>query len=134
MATQLSDDAIYTMRHSRELELGFTAGKGSLLEHQAWTTGQKLFAEAAREGRRLAIVFSAAEADSGLIFWGVVDRIHVARHDDGTAETRCDYSGLTRIEPARPLSALTLKSKRRPLSDNYIRPYALCVRPSFIQG
>jgi hypothetical protein len=123
------------MRHSQTLERDLAAGgNGELEEHRAWVTGTQVFTEANAAGRRTPILFSAAETWSGLLFSAIVDDIDVIRNDDGSAVTRCRYSGLRRIDPPRPLSTLRLRSTRKPLSDSYIRPYAICQTPSFLDA
>jgi hypothetical protein len=92
-----------------------------------WSTGSRLWTEANKEGQRLPLIFSATEADSGLIYPAYVEEITVT--DDGTA---CVHSELRPIDPPRPLSSLRLKSTGRPLSDSYIRPYAICKTPDFL--
>jgi hypothetical protein len=120
--------SIYTMKHSAKLrEEAANNARGRLVEKKSWTTGNQLWTEANKEGQRLPLIFSAAEADSGLIYWAYVDDITVT--DDGTA---CVYSELRPITPPRPLSSLRLKSTGRPLSDSYIRPYAICETPDFL--
>jgi hypothetical protein len=83
--------------------------------------------DATRERLQMPVIFSAAEADSGLVYWGFVVAIDV--EDDGTT---CTYSDLHPIKPAQPLSALRLRSSGRRMSDANIRPYAICETPDFL--
>lgn len=76
---------------------------------------------------QMPLIFSSAEAATGLIYWALVVEIDV---DDGT--TTCRYSELRPIEPPGPLPALRLRSSGLSMSDNYIRPYAICHTPTFI--
>jgi hypothetical protein len=135
MGTALSEFCVYTILHSTELERVLAAGgSGKLVEHKAWTEGDRLFGQARATGQLMPIVFSAADEDAGLIFWGAIEDIDVERNEDGSARTTCRYRDLRRIEPSRPKSALTLRSRRRPLSDSFIRPYALCRTPHFLDS
>jgi hypothetical protein len=128
----LADRCIYTMRHSRSLAEDAGRGHGELVERAPWVTGSRLFGEASASGLRLPIVFSAADVDSGLIYYATITDVVVEDADDsGRRTTRCTYEGVRPIDPPRRLSELTLVTGK-PLSDKYIRPYAICRTPSFI--
>jgi hypothetical protein len=76
----------------------------------------------------MPVVFSGAEATPQmLIYWALIDDITVWEN----GETSCCYSGLQRIEPAKPLSALLLRSDL-PMSNGEIYPYRICRTPAFI--
>lgn len=47
-------------------------------------------------------------------------------------QTTCSYSALRPITPPKPLSALRRRSGDRQVSDDLIRPYAICHTPSFL--
>jgi hypothetical protein len=126
----LSSFCVYTMRHSAQLQAqARTSGAHVLTERKAWTTGHLLWDQARRSGERMALIFSAAEADLGLIYWATIDDITI---DEGDRTTTCTYSNLKAITPARPQSSLRLRSTGRPLSDDFIRPYAICHTPAFL--
>jgi hypothetical protein len=128
--SDLSSYCIHTIRHSEELRRQADEGGGhTLTEHKNWKTGSQLWAEAERSGERMPIVFSGADVSTGLIYWATIDDITV---DDETPLTTCSYSNLRAIEPAKPLSALRLRVGGRQLSDDLIRPYAICHTPSFL--
>jgi hypothetical protein len=75
----------------------------------------------------MPVIFSGADIDTGLIYWAKIEDI---TFDD--ERTSCSYSDLRGIEPPRPLSALRLRKGNRQLSDNLIRPYAICYTPTFL--
>ena len=77
----------------------------------------------------MPVVFSGAEDDTGLIYWAIIDDIRI---DEINRTTTCTYSDLKPITPARPKSSLRLKTGNRPLSENSIRPYAICYTPAFL--
>jgi hypothetical protein len=127
--SDLSGYCIYTMRHSSVLDAQANAnGPHTLTEHKIWKTGHLLWTEAKRSGERMALLLSGAEADTGIIYWAYIDDITI---DDLTGTT-CTYSDLRPVTPRRKLSSLRLRSTGRPLSDDYIRPYAICRTPSFL--
>jgi hypothetical protein len=127
---RLSTYCIYTILHSDELRRQVAVGgRHSLTERTAWKTGSHLWAEAERSGERIPIVFSGADRATGLFYWATIDDVTVEHENQ---QTTCSYSSLREISPPRPLSALRLRNGNRQLSDDYIRPYAICETPSFL--
>lgn len=126
----LASFCIYTMRHSAELEAQMKAGEPHVLtEGKAWTTGRLLWDQARRTGELMPVVFSSAEDEQGLIYWASIHDIAIAEED---RKTTCTYLNFKPITPARPKSSLRLKSTGQPLSDDFIRPYAICHTPAFL--
>lgn len=120
--------SVYTMVHSARLADHYAdGGTHTLREAKRWVTAARLWREFVGDQLPMPIIFSAADVDSGLIYWGRVDSIDV--DDDGTT---CTFAELQRIEPAKPLSTLRLRSRGRPMSDDNIRPYAICHTPGFV--
>ncbi len=68
---------------------------------------------------------------SELIYAGVLDLIQGGR--SGDRQTTYLFSRLTLIDPPQPITRLTLKCVRRPLSADFIRPYAICLTPPFLR-
>lgn len=121
---------IYTMRHSADLEKqAQSSGPRALVERKAWTTGHLLWQQACRSGEMMPLVFSGAEDDTGLIYWATIHDIAI---DEEDRTTTCGYVDLRAITPARKQSSLRLKSTGRPLSEDFIRPYAICHTPPFL--
>ncbi len=126
----LSSFCVYTMRHSAELRAQAKTSRAHVLtEGKAWTTGQLLWDQARRTGELMPLIFSAAEDDTGLIYWATINDIAI---DEEDRTTTCTYSNLKAITPARPKSSLCLRSTGRPLSEEFIRPYAICHTPAFL--
>jgi hypothetical protein len=120
--------SVYTMLHSARLdEQHAQGGTHALREGKRWVTAAGLWAKAAREELQTRLILSAAEADKGRIYWALVESIEV--DDQGTT---CVYSDLRRIEPPMPLSTLRLRSHGRAMSNDNIRPYAICHTPKFV--
>lgn len=123
----LSSYCVYTMRHTEWLERAYRTGRsGTVVENKRWVQGEKLFRQARRNNERMPIVFTAAEKDGGLIYYAFLDAVDV--EDDGS-QTTYSFSNLTPFDEERPKSSLTKRSDRKPLSDAYIRPYAICFTP-----
>jgi len=129
---RLSPHCVYTMRHSDELTRVGVSGGATYSENKNWKAGAEIFGRASALGERVPIVFSAAERDSGLIFWALLTDVDVQpRAGDDQPQATYAFESLQPIEPALPQSTLRLRAGR-PLSDAYIRPYAICETPSFV--
>jgi hypothetical protein len=88
--------------------------------------------EARLSGQRLPVVFGCAEGQViKLVYCALLDEIVLGRRANEITIYR--YSQLKPIEPAQPITLLTLQGKRRPLSADFIRPYALCLTPPFVR-
>ena len=77
----------------------------------------------------MPVIFSAAEQEARLIYWATIDDITI---DEDDRTTTCTYTNLKPITPSRPLSSLRMRSTRQPLSEDFIRPYAICYTPAFL--
>jgi hypothetical protein len=101
-------------------------GASTIKENKKWVSGERLFAKANGDGERLPIVFSAADVDSGHIYWAILTEVTA---EDGQPEfnrkptTMFSFTELTSISPPRRLEELTLreKGKPRPLSPKFQR-------------
>lgn len=136
--TTLAQCCIYTIRHSEQLRrIATQDGTGSFFERRAWTTGSALFGQALAADERVAIVFAAAEHWSGLIYWGLLTDVALDYGDPAFGrKPRTDYAfeSLRPIDPPRRMSDLTLAKARRPLSEDSIRPYAICLSPAWLRS
>jgi hypothetical protein len=139
VAAPLSELCVYTMKRRAFLDRIAHAGggAGTIKERKKWASGERLFAEAKRDGERLPVVFSAADVDSGVIYWAILTDVTA---EDGQPEfnikpsTTFSFSDLTSISPPRRLEELTLwnEGKSRPMSPRFQRNYAICLTPSFL--
>ena len=129
---KLSTHCVYTMRHSDELRrVATTSGSGSFTEHKNWKSGFEIFGRASAKDERISIIFSAAERESGLIYWALLTDIDIEpASENSKVRTTYSFESLRPIEPSPRHSALRLRTGRQ-LSDSYIRPYAVCETPSF---
>jgi hypothetical protein len=106
-----------------------SVGKGKAEEKKIWREGERLYSEAQKMGERMPIVFSAADVDSGLIYYAMLEDVEI---DSDDATTKYQFVELKIIENPLPRRTLKLKSSGRQMSDKNIRPYAICHTPSFI--
>lgn len=124
---KLYEFCVYTMRHQEDL--GFVlAGdrKATFREKKSWKTARTLFEDSKYKSRQMPIFFSAADEQSGIIYVALIENILI----DSEKVTNYTFSNLMKLRNAKPLSSLILKRNATRLSDNYIRPYAICKTPS----
>jgi hypothetical protein len=85
----LASYSIYTMRHSSTLrEQAAEGGSHTLHERKTWRTGHRLRRQAVKDQLRMPLIFSGAEASTGLIYWVLVDAIEVDDQLFGPASHR----------------------------------------------
>ena len=99
-------------------------------ENKVWKTGQRLFLEAKKHGQRMPVIFASADVTDKLLYYAVLSNLVI---DEASSTTSYQFNHLQPVKGDFPLSSLRLRSTNRPLSDNYIRPYAICHTPSFIR-
>jgi len=121
---------IYTIRHKKELDKVF-AGKraDSFTENKIWREGYKIFQNAQKQNMVVPLLLGAADQESGIIYVALIDSIEISTDK----KTSIIYSQLTSINNPRPKKSLVLKKAKRPLSDRFIRNYALCYTPDNIR-
>ena len=131
--TELSPFCIYTIRSSRTLTDDLERGSGEFTEHKRWVGALGLLDRAKKTGQRLPLVFAHGECIDAVRYSAVIDDLDVSTADErGNGTTTICFSDLRRLRTKQPLSALRLKSSGRPLSDDFIRPYAICHTPEFL--
>ncbi len=130
--SNISEYCIYTMLHRQKLDDSFRGeGADESKENKVWREGRRLFREARRNGERMPVLFSAADTGGGLIYYAFLEDVDI---DEEGSSTKYKFAQLTSLEDNPPLSSLKLKSTKRALSDDYIRPYAVCHSPSFVRS
>lgn len=130
MTTQLSPFTIYTIRRSSDLDaICASGGSGQFTERKKWTSALGLFDEAKRTGTQLPVVFAAGECVDGLIYWAVVTELSA-----DAQSTTYSFAELRALDANPPLSSLRLRSTGAPLSDSFIRPYAIVHTPDYIRA
>ncbi len=130
MSQSLSPFCVYTIRHQHDLDEAYRAsGSGMFTENKVWKTGHRLFLEAQRNGQRMPVIFASADITDKLRYHALLSNMEL---DETNYTTTYQFTDLEPIQGDLPLSTLRLRSTNRPLSDNYIRPYAICHTPSFI--
>lgn len=125
---KISDFCIYTMRKRDHLQHIYISDRsGTFTEKKNWRTGNFLLKQAEEKNLKMPIFFSASDENSGLIYFAFLDSIEIDEK-----ETIYSFSNLTELKESKPLSRLFLRNTNKPLSDSYIRPYAICKTPELL--
>ena len=95
-----------------------------IVEGKRWAGGLKLFTEARAARQVLPLIFAQ---NATLAFWAEAESI-----DLGDSSTRYTFTNLRGLK-GRRRSDLTVESSGAPLSDDFIRSYALVRTPSFLK-
>lgn len=124
----LYPSCIYTISQINKLNV-IAAGRGSgtLTESRQWISGRRLLGESQKANLALPVLFADATDCSRLLFWAVLTRIDVSGEG-----TRYTFSGLRPIPGHRVPQDLVLLSTARKIAPGFIRPYALCKTPAFL--
>ena len=82
-------------------------------------------------------MFAPAEEtpEWGVTFCAVIDDIDFDQGDPAFGRgptTSYRFVDLTRVKPVRPITELNKLSDGKPLSADFIRPYALCRTPAYV--
>jgi hypothetical protein len=128
MKVELAEHSIYTIVSLKKIEKAAAKGGPSLFtEKKPWVSGFMLWKKAWDESIGMPVIFSAAEDCSQLIYWGILTKVrHVA------AGTEYIVDQITKIKGKHTPLELVLKSTRKNIAPGFIRPYAICMTPSFI--
>ncbi len=123
----ISRYCVYTLRDTVKLDEAYDkGGSGSFKENRKWVEGERLFIESQRNKEQMPVLFAAAEKEGGLLYYAMLEAIEV---DSDASKTEYDFTGLTPFREELPKSSLIKKSDNKPLSDNDIRPYRICLTP-----
>jgi len=124
----LADYSVYAIKSRPDIDRAIAnGGKGTFIENKRWIAVERLFRTAQREQTPMLVLLGYAEDTDGVRYWATLTDVTV----DGD-RTVYKFDNLTKILPKRSLSFLTLKSTGKPLSNEFIRSYAICQTPSFI--
>ncbi len=77
----------------------------------------------------MLVIFASADVTEKLVYYATLSDVQI---DETGGMTKYEFTHLKPIEGDLPLSSLKLRSTNQPLSDNFIRPYAICITPAFI--
>jgi len=124
----LTKDCVYTIVEGSQLDRLFEDGHEVHREQRKpWSTAEKLFHDALAANKDLPIIFGDAAHCSRLLYWGLLKDIHLQNGATSFAVDR-----LRKIRGKHKTQELVLRSSQRKIAPNFIRPYAICVTPHFL--
>ena len=130
MTHQLADSCIYTIVDAKKLaKASARSGPATFTEKKPWVTGHNLWQRAMSENLRMPVVFADANDCSRLLYWGMLSEIRF----DG-ASTKYTVDRVRKLPGRHSPQELTLRSSGKKIAPNFIRPYAICVTPSFLES
>lgn len=123
---------VYTILHTKRLDdLYQQGGAIKLTEKKKWATAASLFQFAKRNNQSFYVIYAPAEATWELIYFAKIKNIEITA--DG--KTKYEIENLTPTTQPRPIKTnLILASTGQPINEQFIRPYAICKTPEFIEA
>ena len=130
MDRSLSDNCIYTIADAKGLaKAAIGGGAVSFAEKKAWVTGFSLWQAAAAAHLQMPVLFADATDCSRLLYWGLLEKIQIER--DGT---KYSVDRIRKLKGSHRPQELVLRSTRKTIAPGFIRPYAICVTPTFLEA
>ena len=131
----IAETCVYTIVHTDRLKATYAAGgQGTFEEGRRWVTARRLLAVARDEGRRVPVLFAAAEHTADLIYFGWLDGVMLGAVGAGPATT-FRVSGLRPLPKPHPMkTSLVVASTGKHIPAFHIRPYVLCRTPEFLRS
>ncbi len=105
-----------------------SGGVGSFIERKSWMTAVSMLRKATELDQELPLILAFGERIDGLRYWARIQSLEI----NESGHTKVDYYDLTPISLVPPLSSLTLANTNEPLRDDFLRPYAICITPEFL--
>ncbi len=128
MKHRLYTFCISTIVEGKKLNEFASKGSGRVTERSPWKTGKMLFLDSCKIGTEMPVIFSnAAYNAEDLLYWAILEKIEI----EGQSTT-FQFNNMKKIRGNHLRGKLILRSKRRPIAPNYIRPYAICQTPEFL--
>jgi len=130
MTKAIFEFCIYTIVHGERLaKIARNSGRGSFEERKPWVTGQKLWQRAREKRQVMPVLFADATDCSRLLFWGVLTRVSVQGDT-----TRFSVDQLRKLKGRHEPQELVLRRTGETIAPHFIRPYAICRTPRFVNS
>ena len=124
-----SDACIYTILHIDKLvAFDRQGGYGTAHEAREWVTGRKLFLAARAAGRTMPILFADAADCSRILYRAELVAVEVEQG------TRYAFQNLRPLEGHHTPQELRLLETGAHIAPDFIRPYAICRTPEFLEA
>lgn len=104
-------------------------GWGEFTEQKAWKMGKVLFLESLEIGTRMPVILSdAANNTEKLLCWANLQQVEI----DGD-RTTVKFENVKKIRGNQQRQELILRSSGSRIAAHFIRPYAICRTPEFLE-
>jgi len=124
--------SVYTIAHCDRLESAIRRNRPvRLTEGKRWVTAVTLFEQAQLFHQEMPILFGDAADCTCLVYWGILKDINLNPIESGTTFVA---GRIRRFAKHHAPQELILRSSRRAIAPNFIRPYAICFTPHFLDG
>jgi hypothetical protein len=129
MAGGLFKFCVSTIIDNKQIQNFLAQGEGCFTENKPWKMAKTLFMESQRIGARMPLILSDAAHDSEkLLCWATLLKIEL----DGE-KTKVEFDDVRKIKGSRGRTDLTLRKAGRAIAPMFIKPYAICVTPDFLE-
>jgi hypothetical protein len=126
----ISEYCVYTIAHGDKLDRAEKTGQPtSFEERKSWVTGERLWRQARAANKAMPVVLADATDCSCLLFWGLLTKIQI----EGD-RTRCSVDRVQKFKGKHTPQELVLRRTGKKIASSYIRPYAICRTPDFLEA
>ncbi|HYL13882.1 MAG TPA: hypothetical protein VEV41_12650 [Terriglobales bacterium] len=126
----VTEFCVYTIRDGKELaRLAKEGNPCSFEERKSWVTAGTLFQKAQLAKKAMPELFGDASDCRRLLFWGLLTDVTLR---DGLTSFAVDR--LRRFNGKHAPQELVLRSSGKQIAPNFIRPYAICRTPQFLDS
>jgi hypothetical protein len=98
-------------------------------ERKPWSTASKLWQKAQLAGRAMPVLLGDAAHCSRLFYWGLLTDVHIHERT-----TPFSVDRVRRLSGNHTPQELVLRSSGQKIAPGFIRPYALCETPAFVNS
>jgi hypothetical protein len=128
MGRPISEFCVYTIAHRAVLNGVASTGRAHTFpERKPWVTGHTLWQRAGTAGLAMPVLFADATDCSRLLFWGVLSNVRLQGNS-----TRFSVDRLRALPGRHSPQELVLRRTGKKIAPNFIRPYAICRTPTFV--
>lgn len=129
MKKTLSEFCIYTIKRPDEVAESVAKGRSvTYRERKPWVTGEKLWLEAEAAKLQMPVLIGDATDCSQLQYWGLLKNVRL----ENDTETLYTVENLKRLRRKHSPQELVLRSEGRKIKPRFIRSYAICITPNFL--
>ena len=128
--SNVTDYCVYTIVDGKKLaRIAKDGHLGQFEERKSWATASKLWQKARLADRAMPVLFGDAADCSRLLYWGLLTDVHI---EDGVTHFAVDR--VRKLGGKHAPQELVLRSSGKKIAPGFIRPYAICETPSFVNS